>query len=102
MSGARIVRVTDPLLRQTAFSIEQMAPGGIDRPEAGAIRSADLDRALKRLSDLIQRPGHRDGNKHNAIQLVLERTRKLQAMLQADGGEALVYLDDAEYGLQPR
>lgn len=102
MSGARIVRVTDPLLRQTAFSIEQMAPGGIDRPEAGAIRSADLDRALGRLSELIQRPGHRDGSKQNAIQLVLERTRKLQHTLQTEGGEALIYLDDAEYGLQPR
>ena len=102
MSGVRLVRVIDPLLRQTAFSIEQMAPGGIDRPECGAVRAPDLERAQGRLSELIQRPGHRDGTKQNAIQLVLERTHKLVEMMNAEGATALVYLDDAEYGLQPR
>lgn len=102
MSGPRLGRILDPLLRQTAFSIEQMAPGGIERPECGAVRAPDVTRAIGRLGELIARPGQRDAGKRNAIRLVLERARRLEAMLLEEQAEALVYLDDAEYGLQPR
>lgn len=103
MSGDGLSRVKEPLLRQCAFSIEQMAPGGIERPDPGAVASQDLARAVARLNELLNRPGgQRDPSKRNAVQLVLERTRKLEAMLAAEGTRAIVYLDDAEFQLQPR
>jgi hypothetical protein len=103
MSGDKFTRVAEPLLRQCAFSIEQMAPGGIERAEPGVVKAADIARAITRLSDLITRPGgQRDPAKKTAVQLVLERTRKLDRLLQEDGTEGVVYLDEREFELQPR
>jgi hypothetical protein len=93
--------VEEPLLRQTAFSIEQMAPGGIERAEPGLIRRADIERALGRLSELIGRPGGSTGKK-SAIKMVLERTRTLEQLIEHEQSEAVVYLDEAEFSLQPR
>lgn len=100
MSGGKLTPIQDTLLRQTAFSIEQMAPGGIDRSDPGAVRGEDIARSIARLTDLIKRPG--DASKKSAIQLVLDRTKRLEDLLRADQSETLVYLDDAEYALQPR
>lgn len=94
-------RVEEPLLRQTAFSIEQMAPGGIERAEPGVIRADDVARALGRLNDLIHRPGANPGKK-SAIKMVLERTRTLERMMADEGTEGIIYLDEAEFMLQPR
>jgi hypothetical protein len=103
MSGDNLSRVKDALLRQCAFSIEQMAPGGIERAEPGIIKSPDIARALGRLNDLLTRPGgQRDPSKRNAVQLVLERTKKLEDLLAAERTSGIVYLDDAEFELQPR
>jgi hypothetical protein len=78
-----------------------MAPGGIERPEPGVIKKADVGRALGRLDELINRPGGTTSKK-SAIKLVLERTQTLDAILGEEGTEGVVYLDDAEFGLQPR
>jgi hypothetical protein len=102
VSGARYTKVSEPLLRQTAFSIEQMAPGGIERPEAGMVKDADVQRALQRLQDLLGRPGQKDASKKGAIRLVLERTKKLDERMKSESTDGVVYLDDAEFGLQPR
>lgn len=101
VSGQRVSKVEDALLRQTAFSIEQMAPGGIERAEPGLVGSQDLSRALTRLSDLLARPGSPD-SKRNAIQLVKERTLELQRILQSEASEGIVYVNDPEFGLKPR
>lgn len=94
-------RVEEPLLRQTAFSIEQMAPGGIERAEPGVIRRDDIARALGRLNDLIHRPGGNPGKK-SAIKMVLERTKTLERIMADEGTEGIIYLDEAEFTLQPR
>jgi hypothetical protein len=103
MSGDNLSRIQEPLLRQCAFSIEQMAPGGIERAEPGVIHDADIARAMSRLSDLIHRPGgSRDPSKKNAVQLVLERTRRLEEMLGREATRGIVYIDEPEFELQPR
>ncbi len=89
-------------LRQTAFSVEQMAPGGIERDDPGVIKQDDLDRALKRLDSLLSRPGTKDSGKRNAIYTVKERTEQLEQVLTRERSQGLVYLDQAEFALQPR
>lgn len=79
-----------------------MAPGGVERTECGAVRTEDLERAVARLTDLLARPNQKDPSKQNAVRLVLERTHTLQEILQRDGTNGIVYLDEAEFGLQPR
>jgi hypothetical protein len=98
----KLSRVTEPVLRQTAFSVEQMAPGGVERPECGAVRPADLERGVARLTELLSRPGQRDDGKRNALGLVLERTRSLQDLIDQERSEGVVYLNEAEFALQPR
>ncbi|MCK6548057.1 hypothetical protein L6R52_19555 [Myxococcota bacterium] len=91
------------MLRQCAFSIEQMAPGGIERAEPGVVRAPDIARSISRLTELITRPGgQRDPSKKSAIQLVLERTKKLERILADEGTAGIVYLDDPEFALAPR
>lgn len=102
MQGDGLSRAKDVLLRQCAFSIEQMAPGGIDRAAPGVVRAQDIARALQRLQDLVARPAIRDVGKKHAIGLVLERARKLERMLIDDRTHGIVYLDDREFDLQPR
>lgn len=101
MSSGSLSKVVEPVLRQTAFSIEQMAPGGIERPDAGIVREPDLARALQRLNDLLARPG-KDSQKKGAIRLVYERTKKLDDQLKSERAEGLIYLEDSEFALQPR
>ena len=71
MSGDRLSRVHDPLLRQTAFSIEQMAPGGIDRPDAGVVRAPDFEHAKRRLLTILGRPaqGTKEDPKRKAVEV---------------------------------
>jgi hypothetical protein len=103
MSRDKFSRVKDPLLRQCAFSIEQMAPGGIERPDPGVVRAPDIARAITRLSELLTRPGgSRDAAKKNAVQVVLDRTRKLERQLAEEESEGIVYVDEPEFELQPR
>lgn len=103
MSGENLSRTQDPLLRQCAFSIEQMAPGGIERNEPGIIRSPDITRAFGRLNELIHRPGgQRDPAKKNAVQLMLERTHQLERLVEEERTEGVLYISEAELALQPR
>ena len=99
--SSRLSNVEAPLLRQTAFSIEQMAPGGIERPNPGVIRPPDLARALKRLEELIQRPSGTESKK-NAVKMVRERAQSLERLIKDEGTEGVIYLDSPEYKLQPR
>jgi hypothetical protein len=103
MSGDNLSRIREPLLRQCAFSIEQMAPGGIERAEPGIVTGPDLQRAASRLTDLIHRPGgSKDASKRSAVQLVLDRTKRLEELLSRDGTQGIVYINDPELELQPR
>jgi hypothetical protein len=103
MSGDNLSRIDEPLLRQCAFSIEQMAPGGIERSDPGIVTQVDIARAMTRLSELIQRPGGaKDPSKKNAVQLVLERTKKLEEVLQREKTGGIIYIDEPEFELQPR
>ncbi len=103
VSDGKYSRVEDPLLRQTAFSIEQMAPGGIERAEPGVIRLADISRASGRLRDLLSRPGSaQDTSKQNAIRMVQERTTRLESQIRTERTTGVVYLGNAEFDLQPR
>jgi hypothetical protein len=102
MSGEALTFIEDPLLRQAAFSIEQMAPGGIEREGAGVIRAADLEHARKRLTSILVRPGDRDVTKRKAIQALLERTQKLEQQLGDELSDGIVYLGEREYRLPAR
>ena len=100
MSESDRVMLDDVVLRQTSFSIEQMAPGGIERPESGAVTLKDIARALERLSGLSNRPA--PPQKKNSIADLAERSKQLEAFILDQGAEAAVYLGAPEYALQPR
>jgi hypothetical protein len=104
MSGENLSYVEDPLLRQTAFSIEQMAPGGIDRAGAGIVRPADFDHAKKRLQGILQRPPGqgKEDSKRKAVQLLLDRALQLEETLTHERTSGIVYLADREFSLATR
>ena len=103
MSGEKLSRVDDPLLRQTAFSIEQMAPGGIDRPEAGIVRSTDFEHAKRRLDSILVRPsGAKEDSKRKAVQLLLDRALQLEEIVIRERTSGLIYLADREFTLPAR
>jgi hypothetical protein len=102
MSGERFSWVQDLGLRQTAFSIEQMAPGGIDRPDPGIVRPPDLDHANRRLEAILGRPTGRDDARKKAVQLLLDRTHELRTLLAHEQTEGVIYLAEKEYHLAPR
>lgn len=104
MSGERLTRVKDPILRQAAFSLEQMAPGGIDRADPGVVRPGDLDHARKRLDGILGRPpsGGKEDAKRKAVQLLLERANQLADLLIEERSIGVVYLADREFSLAPR
>lgn len=102
MSEDRLTRLEDPILRQAAFSVEQMSPGGIERPGAGCLRAADLDGANTRLSGLLARTPESDSAKRRGLESLLERVQKLGDMLIAERTLGIVYLGRKEYALPPR
>jgi len=89
------------MLRQTAFSIEQMAPGSIERPEAGTVRPSDLEHAKRRLEGILARPGPPD-SKRKAVQLLLDRTLHLDELIAAERSHGVVYLAEREFSLPAR
>ena len=89
------------MLRQTAFSIEHMSPGGIERADPGLASLADIGGAVQRSSQVAARPGTPEA-KRRALQQLLARARDLEARIVHEGTEAVVYLDDAEFALKPR
>jgi hypothetical protein len=101
MSGERLSRLEDTILRQTAFSIEQMAPGSIERPDAGIVRPADLEHARRRLEGILGRPGPQD-SKRKAVQVLFERTVQLETLMKSEGTNGVVYLADREFSLPTR
>lgn len=102
MSGERFTFIQDLTLRQTAFSIEQMAPGGIERVDAGAVTHEDIDRAVRRLEALTGKGSGADATKRAAVQVVVERARAIERAMADDGARAAVYLAEREFRLQPR
>lgn len=102
MSGDRFSRVNDIMLRQTAFSVEQMAPGGIERPDGGIVRSTDIDYALGRLDKALGRSPETDPAKRRALQILQDRTLKLRATLDTEGTEGIVYVAEKEFRLPQR
>lgn len=103
MSGESLTFIDDPLLRQAAFSIEQMSPGGIEREGAGIIRYDDILNAKRRLGSIVSRPGSGAAEvaKRKAIHALLDRTERLEAVLE-QGYDGIVYLGEKEYRLPPR
>lgn len=101
MSG--YIRVEDVLLRQTAFSVEQMAPGGIDRSEPARLLAEDLQRALERVDELLARPDPGGGLGRASLVRIQDRTRRLEEMRSSGGpGATLVYVDAPVWQLEPR
>ena len=98
----RYARVEEPRLRQTAHSIEQMVPGGTERPECGIVRRQDLARGMNRLHELLARPSSRDESKRRALQQLLERAKKLESTLLTHNADGLIYLAEAESKLPSR
>lgn len=94
--------VSDVLLRQTAFAIEQMAPGGIEGPEPGQLEGPDLERAFTRVDDLIRRPKGLTEARRATLLQVRDRTGRLEELLRAGGHRPLVYVDPEVFGLEPR
>ncbi len=89
-------------MRQTAFALEQMTPGGTERRDCGCVRRPDLVRAMNRLHELLARPSSRDDSRRKALQSLLERARRLESILQAQDTTGIVYLADAEWRLPDR
>ncbi len=102
MSEDRLSRVEDPVLRQAAFSVEQMSPGGIERPGAGCLRAGDLDAANTRLEGLLARTSEQDAPKRRGLETLLERIERLGSMLIEEQTIGIVYLGRREYALAPR
>ena len=100
MSGDRYSHLDDVKLRQACFSIEQMAPGGIERPRAGTIDDKDIHHAQTRLRGLLDRPA--EGGKQKAIAALLRRSNELIRRMESEGTEAVVYVDSNVFELQPR
>lgn len=100
MGAERKTWVADHQLRQTAFSIEQMAPGGVDREDPGQLGRSDLDRAFTRLDDLLGQPGARD--RRSALREVRSRAERLEQLFQSGRGRPLVYVEPPVYDLEPR
>ena len=94
--------INDKVLRQTAFSVEQMAPGGTERPNPGLIGQEDLDRALSRLDSLLNRPSGQQGSRRAALQNIQQRTNLLADSFVRGGKKPLVYLGKREFSLEPR
>jgi hypothetical protein len=103
MSGERLTHLEDPILRQTAFSVEQMAPGGIERPDAGIVRPADFEHARRRLDGLLARPSPmRDDPKRRAVEVLHERVLELEGRLRDERTVGVVYLAPREFELPLR
>lgn len=102
MSGARYGFLHDVKLRQAGFSIEQMAPGGIERKQAGSVDRADIALAQGRLRGLLSRPGDPEDPKRKAIASLLGRSGELLQVLDDESADAVVYVDRRVHELQPR
>ena len=102
MAPQRYSRVDDLRLRQTAFAIEQMTPGGTERPDCGCVRPKDLTLGMNRVHDLLARPTSSEGGKRKALSGLLDRTKRLDSILKAQQTAGIVYLADAEWRLPDR
>ncbi len=102
VEGEQLSRVEDPRLRQTAFAIEQMTPGGTERPDCGCVRHEDLTRGINRLRDLLSRPAGQKNGKRRALEQLLERSHDLENLLEDEQTAGVVYLAEAEYDLPSR
>ena len=102
MGQERYARVDDARLRQTAFAIEQMAPGGTERSECGCVRAPDLARGLERLNELLARPANREPAKRKALTQMHDRAKRLESLLVVHRTDGLVYLGEVEYRLPAR
>ena len=101
MSGEILTRLSDPVVRHTAFQIEQMAPGGTERQGCGVIRARDLDHAVNRLSDVLGRPST-ESPRRKAVQSLKDRALELSEMLEVSEAAGLIYLGEKEHRLQQR
>lgn len=101
-SGNPKIWVTQKALRQTAFSVEQMAPGGTERDGCGQLHPPDLARAFARLDDLLGRPAAKDRARRQALLEVRDRTQRLDEMSRQNRAASLVYVDEAVFALEPR
>lgn len=101
MSGAGAKTwVKDLQLRQTAFSIEQMAPGGTERTEPGQLHEEDLERAFARVDELLARPAATE--RGAALREVRHRTERLHDLYRSGAPRPLVYVDRAVFALESR
>jgi hypothetical protein len=101
LEGRKFTKLEQALLRQTAYSIDQMAPGGVERADAGVIRLGDIARATERLRGLLANPlTQRDEAKRKALQLILERAERFETLIKTDGSDGIRYLDDREFALK--
>ena len=98
----RYSRVDAPKLRQAAFAIEQMMPGGTEREACGCIRTADLARGQAKLHDLLARPSSREPAKKKALQSLVDRGKQLESILTDERTDGVIYLSDAAYNLPSR
>lgn len=103
MAGShRKLWVEEPALRQTAFSIEQMAPGGIEREDPGALGREDLDRAFRRIDELLGRPTSRDRARRAALLDMRDRTERLDELYRVGASGRLIYVGPEVHDLEPR
>jgi hypothetical protein len=81
-----------------------MAPGGIDRPDAGVVRAPDFEHAKRRLLSILGRstPGAKEDPKRRAVEVLHERLLQLEAMMERERTTGLVYLAEREFTLSPR
>lgn len=85
-------------LRQTAYSVEELAPGGSARPDNGAVGRADVARAMEKVGALL---ASAEPPAQAPMQAALTQLEALQRALEAPEVDALIYLGPAEYALSP-
>jgi len=87
-------------MRRTAHVVEQMAPGGIERPDPGRVDRDDLGRAHRRLVQDLSRT--HAAPRRDAARRAVRCVERLRDAVEQHGGPGAVYLDPAESLLPPR
>lgn len=96
------VTISQIALRQTAFSVEQLAKGGIERPEPGQLSETDLRHGTEKLTDLKNRLSSTQTTQIESVQAMLERVEKLHNIIASEQAHRVVYVDKEVYGLDSR
>jgi hypothetical protein len=101
MGSRPFSKIADAALRRTAFAIEQMSPGGIEREGCGVVSQSDLRKARQKLEGLLSRSGLTP-KQAESYRGLIKQAEKLMDLINQEDTQAVIYLADQEYELPTR